>query len=113
MPLLGAHAVAYHDRHRSGKAQRAGAADDQNGNAAGQCIADVMPSSSQTGGDDSDRDDRRHKDTGTLSAILAMGALVAAASLTILMIWDRVVSSPTRVASQRRKPDWLTVAAET
>ena len=49
----------------------------------------------------------------TRSAILAMGALVAAASLTIRMIWDRVVSSPTRVASQRKKPDWLTVAAET
>ena len=38
----------------------------------------------------------------TLSATLAMGALVAAASLTILMIWERVVSSPTLVASQRR-----------
>ena len=38
----------------------------------------------------------------TLSAILAMGALVAAASPTILMIWDRVVSSPTRNARQRR-----------
>ena len=49
----------------------------------------------------------------TLSASLAMGALVAAASLTILMICDRVVSSPTRVASQRRKPDWFTVAALT
>ena len=49
----------------------------------------------------------------TLSAILAMGAFVAAASLTIWMIWERVVSSPTRVARQRRKPDWLMVAAET
>ena len=38
----------------------------------------------------------------TRSAILAMGALVAAASLTMRMIWDRVVSSPTRDASQRR-----------
>ena len=45
------------------------------------------------------------KKPDTVSAIFAMGALVAAASLTILMIWDRVVSSPTRVASQRRKPD--------
>ena len=34
----------------------------------------------------------------TLSASLAIGALVAAASETILMIWERVVSSPTRVA---------------
>ena len=41
----------------------------------------------------------------TLSAILAIGALVAAASLTILMIWERVVSSPTRVASHLMKPD--------
>ena len=29
------------------------------------------------------------------------------------MICESVVSSPTRVARQRRKPDWLTVAAET
>ena len=42
-----------------------------------------------------------------------MGALVAAASLTIRMIWDRVVSSPTRVARQAMNPDWLMVAAET
>ena len=49
----------------------------------------------------------------TLSATFAMGALVAAASLTIRMIWESVVSSPTRVASQRIKPDWLMVAAET
>ena len=49
----------------------------------------------------------------TLSATLAMGALVAAASLTMRMIWDRVVSSPTRVARQRIKPDWLMVAADT
>ena len=49
----------------------------------------------------------------TLSAILAMGALVAAASETILMIWERVVSSPTRVARQVMKPLRLTVAAET
>ena len=49
----------------------------------------------------------------TLSATFAIGALVAAASLTIWMIWDRVVSSPTLTASQRIKPDWFTVAAET
>ena len=49
----------------------------------------------------------------TLSAILAIGALVAAASLTILMIWESVVSSPTLVASHLIKPDWFTVAAET
>lgn len=41
----------------------------------------------------------------TLSAIFAMGAFVAAASLTIFMIWERVVSSPTLDASQRIKPD--------
>ena len=44
----------------------------------------------------------------TLSAIFAIGAFVAAASLTMRMIWESVVSSPTRVASQRRKPDWFT-----
>ena len=41
----------------------------------------------------------------TRSATLAMGALVAAASLTICMIRESVVSSPTLVASQVRKPD--------
>ena len=39
-----------------------------------------------------------------LSAILAIGAFVAAASFTIWIICDKVVSSPTLVASQRRKP---------
>ena len=41
------------------------------------------------------------KTPDTLSAALAMGAFVAAASLTMRIIWLRVVSSPTRVASQR------------
>ena len=49
----------------------------------------------------------------TLSAVLAIGAFVAAASETMRMIWLSVVSSPTRVASQRRKPEQLTVAADT
>ena len=49
----------------------------------------------------------------TLSAILAIGALVAAASLTILIIWESVVSTPTLVASQRINPDWFIVAADT
>ena len=43
----------------------------------------------------------------TLSAIFAIGAFVAAASLTILIIWERVVSSPTRVASHLINPDCL------
>ena len=41
----------------------------------------------------------------TLSATLAIGAFVAAASLTIWMIWESVVSSPTLVAWHFRKPD--------
>ena len=49
----------------------------------------------------------------TWSAILAIGALVAAASLTIWMIWEKVVSSPTLVARALIKPDWLIVAALT
>ncbi len=53
------------------------------------------------------------KTPDTLSATLAIGAFVAAASLTIRIICDKVVSSPTRTASQRRKPDWFRVAAET
>ena len=49
----------------------------------------------------------------TLSAIFAMGAFVAAASLTILMIWESVVSSPTRDAVHLINPDWFTVPADT
>ena len=49
----------------------------------------------------------------TLSAIWARGALVAAASCTIRMIWLRVVSCPTRVARQVKKPLWFRVAALT
>ena len=49
----------------------------------------------------------------TRSAILAMGALVAAASPTMRMICESVVSCPTRVARQVRNPDWLMVPAET
>ncbi len=49
----------------------------------------------------------------TLSAILAMGAFVAAASATILIICERVVSSPTLEASHLMKPERLTVPAET
>ena len=53
------------------------------------------------------------KTPDTLSAILAIGAFVAAASLTIWMIWENVVSSPILVAFARMKPDWLIVAADT
>jgi len=49
----------------------------------------------------------------TLSATLAIGAFVADASLTICMIWDNVVSSPTLDAWHLIKPDWLVVAADT
>ena len=49
----------------------------------------------------------------TLSAIRAIGAFVAAASDTVLMICESVVSSPTLVARQRIYPDLFIVAAET
>ena len=49
----------------------------------------------------------------TLSAIFAIGALVAAASLTICMIIESVVSSPTLVALHLRNPDSFVVAADT
>ena len=48
----------------------------------------------------------------TLSAIFAIGAFVAAASLTIWIICERVVSSPTLVALHLRYPDVLSVAAD-
>ena len=41
----------------------------------------------------------------TLSAIFAIGAFVAAASDTICIICDKVVSSPTLVARHLIKPD--------
>ena len=53
------------------------------------------------------------KTPDTLSAIFAIGALVAAASLTILMICESVVSSPMRVALHFKNPDWFMVAAFT
>ena len=46
---------------------------------------------------------RAVKDAGYGASL--KGAQAAAASETILMIWERVVSSPTRLARQRRKPD--------
>ena len=49
----------------------------------------------------------------TLSAILAIGALVAAASETIFIILLSVVSSPTRSALQIKTPDSFVVAADT
>ena len=49
----------------------------------------------------------------TLSAILATGAFVAAASLTIFMICDKAVSSPTAVALHLINPDLLIVPADT
>ena len=49
----------------------------------------------------------------TLSAVLASGALVAAASRTRRMTCDRVVSCPTRSARQVSAPFWLMVAALT
>ena len=49
----------------------------------------------------------------TLSATFAIGALVAAASLTICIILESVVSSPTLVALHFIYPDVLSVAALT
>ena len=46
----------------------------------------------------------------TLSAILAMGALLDDASSTILMIRESIVSSPTSVARHFKKPERLMVA---
>ncbi len=49
----------------------------------------------------------------TLSAIFAIGALVAEASETILIIFEIAVSCPTDVALHSINPLWLIVAAET
>ena len=53
--VLGTQAVAHHDGHRGGKAQRAGAADDQDGNAAGQRIAQLMAQQQPDDGGDARR----------------------------------------------------------
>ena len=53
------------------------------------------------------------KTADTASAILAIGAFVAAASLTMRMICEKVVSSPTRVARARMNPERFIVAAFT
>ena len=53
------------------------------------------------------------KTPATLSASLAIWALVAAASLTMRMICASDVSSPTRVARQVSTPLWFSVAAAT
>ena len=113
--VLRAQAVAHHDGDRRRQTQRARAADDQHRDAARQREADrLCRSSSHTAVVTTAMAMTVGTNTpDTLSATFAIGALVAAASLTIWMIWESVVSSPTRVASQRRKPDWLTVAAET
>ena len=89
------------------KSQRTGTADDQHGNAACQRESrSACPQSSQTAVVTTAMVMTVGTNTpDTLSATFAIGAFVAAASLTILMICERVVSSPTRVASQRMKPD--------
>ena len=53
------------------------------------------------------------KTPATLSASLAMGALEEAASSTRRIIWARVVSSPTRLASKTKDPDLFREAAAT
>ena len=57
--------VAHHDGHRRCQTQRTGAADDQNGDAAGQRIAQ-LPAQQQPhdGGDHRNGNDRRHEETG-------------------------------------------------
>ena len=63
--VLGTQAVAHHDGHRGGKAQRAGAADDQDGNAAGQCIAQLMAQQQpDDGGEHGNGDDGGYKEAG-------------------------------------------------
>ena len=53
------------------------------------------------------------KTPAILSASFAIGALLAPASSTRWMIWDRVVSSPTRTARHFKKPALFIVAETT
>ena len=63
--VLGTHSVADHDRYRSGKSERAWTTDNENGNSAGKCIAEFMSGQKPDKcGENRNRDDCRHKDTG-------------------------------------------------
>ncbi len=63
--VLGTHSVADHDRYRSGKSERAWTTDNENGNSAGKCIAEFMSGQKpDKRGENRDRDDCRHKNTG-------------------------------------------------
>ena len=63
--VLCAHAVADHNRNRSGKAKCARAADDKNGNSAGKCVAEFMSGQKPDNGcNDRNCDDCRYKNTG-------------------------------------------------
>ena len=71
-----AHAVADHDGDGRRKAQRAGAADDQHGDAAGQGVAEALAyEQPHDGGDHRDGDDGGDEDAGDLVSDLGDGGL--------------------------------------
>ena len=65
--VLGAHAVAHHDSHGGSKAQSAGAADNQDGDTTGQCIAEGLPQQQpHHDGDDGNGNNSRYENAGNL-----------------------------------------------
>ena len=74
--VLGAHAVAHHDSHRSRQTQGAGTADDQHGDAPGQGVAKGLAQQQpHHRGDYGDGDNGRNKHAGDLVGHLGDGRL--------------------------------------
>ena len=72
----GTYAVAHHNGNRGGKAQGAGAADDQHRDAPGQGVGKALAQQKPDhGGDDGNGNDRRHEHTGNLIGDLGNGGL--------------------------------------
>ncbi len=104
MPLLRSLPGAHHDGHGGGQTQGAGAGNDQHGHARGEGVGDVLPVANHqaTAVTAAMTMTMGTKTPATLSASLAMGALEEEASSTSRIIWARVVSSPTRLASKMK-----------
>ncbi len=115
MPCLRADAVADHDRHRRRQTQRARAADDEHGDGARQrCSPRACRQQPDNRRNNCNRNDRGDKNAGDL-----VGHLWQSAAFGRRRVGDHLDDLrerrvlPTREARQVRKPDWLTVAAET
>ena len=107
---------ADHDRHRRGKAERAGAGDDQNADGGDQPEGDArLRPEHRPGGkcDERHRDDGRHEPAGDLIGQSLDRRARALRIRNHLTICDSIVSRPTLSARITKPPDWLSVPAIT